>query len=47
MQLTETALEPALRTNPIKFGIDKTDTPFYKLCGISTGTIRHITSGCS
>ena len=40
------AQEQALRTNSIKFSIDKkTDTPLCRLRGISTEIIRQITSG--
>jgi len=39
--------EQALRTNSIKYSIDKTsETPLCRLCGESTETVRHIVSGC-
>ena len=41
------AQEQALRTNSIKYSIDKTsDTPLFRLCGDATETVRHIFSGC-
>lgn len=40
--------EQALRTNSIKFSIDKTsDTPLCRLRRVHTETIGHMTSGCS
>ena len=39
--------EQALRTNSIKYSIDKTsETPLCRLCGETTKTVRHIVSGC-
>ena len=41
------AQEQALRTNSIKYSIDKTsETPLCRLCGETTETVRHIVSGC-
>ena len=41
------AQEQALRTNSIKYSIDKSSqTPLCRLCGESTETVRHIVSGC-
>ena len=41
------AQEKALRTNSIKYSIDKTsETPLCRLCGAATETVRHIASGC-
>ena len=41
------AQEQALRTNSIKYSIDKTsETPLCRLCGDATETVRHIVSGC-
>ena len=41
------AQELALRTNSIKYSIDKTSvTPLCRLCGDATETVRHIVSGC-
>ena len=40
------AQEQALRTNSIKYSIDKTsETPLCRLCGETTETVRHIVSG--
>ena len=37
------AQEQALRTNSIKYSIDKTsETPLCRLCGDATETVRHI-----
>ena len=39
--------EQALRTNLIKYSIDKTsETPLCRLCGDATETVQHIVSGC-
>ena len=41
------AQEQAVRTNSIKYSIDKTSvTPLCSLCGDATETVRHIVSGC-
>ena len=41
------AQEQSLRTNSIKYIIDKTsETPLCKLCGDATEKVRHIVSGC-
>ena len=42
-----TAQEQALRTNSIKYSIDKTsEIPLCRLCGDAPETVRHIVSGC-
>ena len=42
------AQEQALRTNSIKFSLNKTaDIHLCRLCWISTEVIGHISSGCS
>ena len=41
------AQNQALRTNSIKYSIDKTsETPLCRLCGNSAEAVRHIISGC-
>ena len=41
------AQEKALRTNSIKYSIDKTsETPLCRLCGETTETVRYIVSEC-
>ena len=41
------AKEQALRTNSIKYNIDKTpETPLCRSCGDATETVRQIVSGC-
>ena len=42
------AQEQTLRTNSIKYSIDKTsETPLCRLCGDAAETVRHIVSGCN
>ena len=41
------AQEQALRTNYIKFNIDKTvESPICRMCGEKGESVRHLTSGC-
>ena len=42
-----TAQEQAIRTNYIKYHIDKTsDSPMCRLCGKKGESVQHMTSGC-
>ena len=42
-----TAQEQAIRSNSIKYSIDRTtDNPLCRMCGVKVESVRHIISGC-